>query len=72
MRTKPRKTWDQLGEPTWDADRDAGDRCFLMPREVVLAFPERFPEQYAAITRAKDPASGTASDPAPVPSPKAE
>ncbi len=70
--SKPRKTWTNPGEPSWLEDRDAGDRCFLMPREVVLAFPQYFPDQYAAITRAIDRATETASDAGPTPSLKAE
>ncbi len=72
MSGRQRKTWDNPGEPTWLEDRDAGDRCFLMPRELVLKYPHYFPEQYEAITRAKDRAEGTGSAPTQEPFPKAE
>lgn len=47
-----RKSWDELGEPTFDAERDAGDHCGLIPRALVEAFQGHFPCERAAIERA--------------------
>lgn len=70
--SKLRKTWDNPGEPSWLEDRDAGDRCFLMPREIVLKYPQYFPVEYEAISRAKDHRAKIERPQAEQPSPKEE